>query len=222
MTLYFTVNTVIEFFCLLIACLCLYKDRDPIWRLCILYLLFTCATEVSAIHIRKVLNQSNLPLYNVFLLIECSFISTFFYYLYKRYVNKTKWLMAWLGIFALLFFGELINNHFLNFTFKTASVLSLVFVLASLYFYYLILKDEKFERLHNYAPFWWVNGTLIFYFGSTSTNIFFDYLIQDKISNFAHSIRYIIFNILNVLLYCCWSYAFLCKYLQRKSSSSLA
>ncbi|SHG46159.1 hypothetical protein [Pedobacter caeni] len=220
MTLYFTVNTIIEFSCLLVACLCLYKEKDPIWRLSILYLLFTCFTEVSAIHLRKVLHQSNLYLYNVFLLVECGFISTFFYFLYKKYVNKSKWLIGWLSLFALFYTLELISNNFLNFTFKTASALSVAFVLASLYFYYLILKDEKFERLSIYPPFWWVNGTLIFYFGSTSTNIFFDYLIQDQISIFPQSIRYRIFNILNVLLYCCWSYAFLCKYLQRKSSSS--
>jgi hypothetical protein len=65
-----------------------------------------------------------------------------------------------------------------------------------------------------------VNGTLIFYFGSTAINIFFDYLVHDKISVFSYSIRYVTFAILNVLLYSCWSYAFICRFLQRKYYSS--
>ncbi len=219
MGIYFTVNTIIELICLLIGCFCLYNDKQPMWRFFILYLFLICLTEISAIYMRKVLSVSNLPLYNIFLIVECFSISIFFYNILKKYVNRIKWLMAWLFLFVIMYATEMISNHFSNFVFKTASAISFVFVLACLYFYYLMLRDEKFEKLGSYAPFWWVNGTLIFYFGSTATNIFFDYLIMDQFSKFQHSIRYIIFNVLNISLYLCWSYAFICRYRQRKSSS---
>ena len=219
MSIYFTINTILELICLLIGFICLFHDKEPIWRFFILYLLLICLTEVSAIHMRKVWSMSNLPLYNIFLIVECFSISIFFYYLFKKYTSSIKWLMTWIFLFIIIYASEVISNQFAHFAYRTASVISFVFVLASLYYYYLLLRDENSEKLDSYAPFWWVNGTLIFYFGSTATNIFFDYLIMDQFSQFQHSIRYIIFNVLNISLYCCWSYAFICRYHQRKSSS---
>lgn len=219
MSIYLTVNTIAELTCLLIGCFCLYNDKEPIWRFFILYLVLICVTEIFAIHMRKVWGMSNLPLYNIFLIVECFSISVFFYNLLKKYTDRGKWLMTWLSLFIIIYGSELFSTQFSNFAFKTAAAISFVFVLASLYYYYLLLRDEKYEKLDSYAPFWWVNGTLIFYFGSTALNIFFDYLIRDQLSQFQHSIRYIIFNVLNITLYCCWSYAFICRYHQRKSSS---
>ena len=220
MTPYFTVNTVAEMICLLIGIFCLAKDKTPVWRYFIFYLLLTCITEIAGIYIRIVWHRSNTPLYNVFLLAECTAISIFFYSLYRQYVNKISWLFIWMALFVILYAAELLSHGFADFVNKTASLEAVTFVLASFYFYYLILKDEKYVVLHTYAPFWWVNGTLIFYFGSTATNIFYDYLVHDKISYFPYSIRYVTFTILNVLLYCCWSYAFICRFLQRKYYSS--
>jgi hypothetical protein len=216
MIAYLTVNTVAEAFCLLVSLFCLFKDKDLLWRLLIAYLSLTLITEVSGIYVRKTFHQSNIYLYNIFLVVECITISTFFYNLYKQYVNRLTWLIIWLLIFSLFFVSELIFNQFTGFVSKTASLLSVIFVLAGLYFYYLVLRDEHYVNLDRYAPFWWVSGTLIFYFGSTATNIFLDYLVHDQIAVFHYSIRYITFSILNVLLYCCWSYSFICRYLQRK------
>ncbi|OMP77512.1 hypothetical protein [[Flexibacter] sp. ATCC 35208] len=220
MKLYFTVNTVAEMICLLIGVFCLAKDKTPIWRYFIIFLLLTCVTELTGIYIREMTNMSNAPLYNVYLLVECGFISYFFYYLFLQYTNKRSTLILWLCIFLAMYVRESQLLHFAKFVNVTASTESVVFVLASLYFYYLILRDEQYVVLNTYAPFWWVNGTLIFYFGSTATNIFNDYLVHDKISLISSSIRYVTFSILNVLLYACWSYAFICRFLQRKYYSS--
>ena len=217
--IYITVNTISEFVCLLAGLIFLSKDKDPAWRLMLAYLLLTCIVEVAGIYIRKVLHVSNIPLYTVSLLPECFVTSYFFYSLYKVYHPKIKWLIIWLSVFLIMYFTELILNHFSDFVSITASVMSVVFVLASLYYYYLKLKDEHFERLLFYAPFWWVSGTLFFYFGSTACNLFFDYLIKYPSISYEFSIRYIIFCILDVILYYFWSYAFICRYLQRKSYS---
>jgi sensor histidine kinase YesM len=219
--IFITVNTVSELLCLLAAIFFLYKEKTTAWRLFIPFLLLTCTVEIAGIYIREFVHTSNYALYNVYVLFECGFTSYFFFYLYKAYHYKPIWLYAWLGQFAVMYIIDLLHHNFGQFVSTTASVMSVVFVLASLYFYYLKLKDEHFEPLIFSAPFWWVSGTLFFYFGSTACNNFLDYLSEYERITFSRSIRYIIYNILDIIMYIFWSYAFICRYRQRKSSPSL-
>lgn len=218
--MFITLNTGCEFICFLAAFIFLIKDKDTAWKLLIPYLLLTCIFEVAGVYMRKVAHIPNYNLYNVFLLFECGVTSYTFYSLYKPFKNTGKWLITWYIVFMAIYLTELVMNHFKSFVSITATVMSVVFVLASLYYYYLKLMDESFERLAFSAPFWWVSGALFFYFGSTTCNIFFDYLSQIKPINHQLSIRYYIFILLNIILYSFWSYAFLCRYLQRRSFSS--
>ena len=219
--IFITINTVLEFLCFLVALLCLYHDKATAWRLFIPFLLLTCVVEIAGIYIREFMRLPNFAIYNVYVLFENGFTSYFLFYLYKDYQYKLKWWLAWMGIFTALYITELLLNHFKNFVSVTASVMSVVFVLACLYFYYIKLKDEHFEPLLFSAPFWWISGTLFFYFGSTVCNNFWNYLSAYEITAFNYSIRYIIFNFLNIIMYTFWSYAFICRYRQKRSSPSL-
>lgn len=212
--IYLTPNTIAELACLLLSLVFLFREKEPIWRMQILYLLTTVIVEITGIYIRLNLNISNIHLYSAFITVETVFISFFFYNLYKPYGTKKKSLIIWLIIFSIVFLSDLILNQFKSFVSSTATVISIVFVFFSLYYFYLKLNNNTYERLTFSAPFWWVTGTLFFYFGSTTCNLFFDYLIQSK-----SLIRYSIFSILNIILYTFWSYAFLCRYLQRRSYS---
>ncbi|MBL4675325.1 MAG: hypothetical protein JKY70_03840, partial [Mucilaginibacter sp.] len=184
----------------------------------ILFLLFTLITEFAGIYLRQFLHVRNYSVYNIYLLAECGFTSYFFYRLYRPYQYPVKWLYIWYGIFILIYLTELFRNNFSGFASASASVMSVVFVPASLYFYYRKLKDDHFELLIYSASFWWVNGALFFYFGSTACNIFMDYLASHESIAYNNSIRYIIYIILDIIMYACWSYAFICRYLQRKLS----
>ncbi|SEP32974.1 hypothetical protein ACFGVS_08820 [Mucilaginibacter sp. AW1-7] len=217
--MFITINTGCEFICFLAALIFLIKDKDTAWKLFIPYLLLTCLVEMTGVYMRKVAHVPNYNLYNAFLMFECGVTSYTFYNLYKPFKNTGKWLIAWYVFFIAMCTTELVMTHFKAFVSITAVVMSVVFVLASLYYYYLKLMDENFERLSFSAPFWWVSGALFFYFGSTTCNIFFDYLSSLKPINNQLSIRYYIFILLNITLYSFWSYAFLCRYLRRKSSS---
>ncbi|MFA6248808.1 MAG: hypothetical protein WC615_17830 [Mucilaginibacter sp.] len=219
--IFISVSTVSEFLCFLVALLCLYKDKAVAWRLFIPFLLLTCVVEVIGIYVREFVHIPNYAIYNFYILFECVFTSYFFFYLYKAYQYKLKWLLVWFALFAVMYIAELLYNNFSNFVSVTASVMSVVFVLASLYFYYLKLKDEHFEPLVFSAPFWWVSGTLFFYFGSTVCNNFSKYLAMYEIIAYKYSVRYLIFNLLNIIMYIFWSYAFICRYRQRKSSPLL-
>ena len=169
----------------------------------------------------RVHHTRNYLIYTIYMFFECLMVSTFFYYIYKRYHHKIKLLYSWMALFLVIYLMELYTSHFKSFPSFTATFMSVVFVVASLYFYLLIIKDERFRQLSTYPPFWIVNGILLYYFGSTACNVFYDYLVQNENGIKATlSIRYIIFNVLNVLLYACWSYAFICRYYQRKLSSS--
>lgn len=177
------------------------------------YMLLVCLTELGGLFLRSIA-VSNSMLYTGFLIIECSMISTFFYYVFYKYYPKNKWIYAWFALFLIAYIAELVDSHFNSFSYRTTTFMSVAFVIACLYYYLLITRDEKFRKLGSDPQFWVVNGILFFYFGSTACNVFFDYLIHD-FTILSASIRYITFNILNILLYGCWSYAFICRYRQR-------
>lgn len=217
--IFITVNTVTELVCFFGALIFLYNDKDPAWRLMILFLLATCVTELTGVYLRKA-HVSNLQVYNVYLLIECGFTSYFFYHLYKNYKHKLKWLLIWLCLFSAIYITEMFIIHLKYFASVSAVVMSVVFVLASLLYYYSKLKDEQFEPLLFSAAFWWVSGALVFYFGSTACNLFFNFLTEYEYSSIGRSTRYVIFIILNLLLYSFWLFSFICRYRQRTSSSS--
>lgn len=217
---YFTINTVSELVCLVTSLVCLIKDKSLAWRLLVVYMLLNCLTEVAGIYIRVQLHGHNFPVYNIMLLAECGMVTYFFYSIFKTFRDIRRLVIWWLVIFIATYITELILNSMNQFLFFTASVMSIVFVLTALYFYYLMLKGEKYMQLSTYAPFWWVNGALFFYFGSTACNIFFDYLVKDTQIFFGNSIRYLVFSILNIILYGFWSYAFICRYRQRTYTPS--
>jgi len=221
MPTYFTVNTIAELICFLISLLCLFKEKNPVWKSFIIYLFLVYAVETGGIFLREI-SQPNVQLYTIYFLFECTMISVFFSHLFRKYKSRVDIVLyAWLALFMILYTLELWDNKFQNFPFKTAAFMSVVFVVASCYFYLLVIRDEKFRELSTYPSFWMVNGILFFYFGGTACNLFYDYLSQQSHTVITMSIRYITFNILNVLLYSCWSYAFICRYRQRNSSSSL-
>ena len=219
MTAYITVNTLSEFFCLAISIFCLYREKDKVWKNFILFLLVTCLVEIAGIYIRRGLHLPNFMLYNIFLVIECAVLNYFFYHLVKDNHNLKKLLTGWLVIFLLFYFIELYVKHFKAYLSVSLTIMSVELILISIYYYYLLLKEEKYRRLSTYAPFWWVNGTICFYFAGIVFNIFFKYLYHDQNPHVTNTARYIVFSILNIILYSCWSYSFICRYFQRTSSS---
>jgi hypothetical protein len=219
MNTYITVNTLSEFLCFGISILCLYREKDKVWKSFILFLLLTCLVEVAGIYIRKELHRPNFMLYNIFLAIECVVLNYFFYHLFKVYHNLKVLLTVWFVAFLLFYFIELYVTHFNAYVSISSTIMSVELILAGVYYYYRLLKEEKYRQLSRYAPFWWVSATICFYFAGMACNLFFKYLMLPDKTPMVYSARYIIFSIINVILYLCWSYSFLCRYFQRTSSS---
>lgn len=211
---YFTINTITEFLCFSIAFFCLFNERNPYWKVFIAYMFITFGVETTGLLLRNN-GLPNWPLYAGYMVVECLMVSSFFYYLFKKYNHKASLLYGWLILFFIVFFTEMALSNFKGYPYKTASFSAIAFVIASLYSYLLILRDDNFKELSTYPAFWIINGMLFFYFGSTACNIFFEYLHSHSSTHTNLSPTYIIFAILNVILYGCWSYAFICRFRQR-------
>ncbi|WP_111594891.1 hypothetical protein [Chitinophaga dinghuensis] len=214
---YLTVSTVAEWSCFCIAFFCLRTDKDPLWKWFPAYLLIVCLVETTGIYIRTTWHVTNAPLYNLYLPIECIFVSSFLFHQLRNFGLKRTWLYAWLTLFTGLYLTESISNNWERYSRQVVVLMSVIFVLAALYYFYLVLRSEQYIRLGGHGPFWWVSGVLMFYFGGVVTYIFFTYLLQAPASDsIQYSVRYIIFKVLNVILYGSWAYACICRYRQLK------
>jgi hypothetical protein len=213
---YFTTNTIAESICFLIALLSLYNIKSPVWKAMVLFLFIICVTEFLGIYFKKIYLQNpkvNLPniwLYNILLVFQTGFISYMLYTLLSRY-GDFKWPFLYANAcFAVLFVYEIAGHNIFYYANNTNIAVSIFFVLCSFGYYYYLSKDDKYTDLRISANFWWVGGVLLFYFGRTACNIFYDMLSTVSI-NPKHSLTYYIYNFLNILLYGCWSYSFICK-----------
>ena len=214
MSSYFTPSIVSELICFLAAVICLMKDRSYVWRSMIIYLFLTCATEMLGVYIAGPMHLiNNNWVYNIFLTCEIGFTHLMFAFLLGKYINSRPLIFSGLAIVAFIYVYELYNNythHIIIYNINTYKATSILFVFYSLYFYYLLLKSEQYVELRYSAEFWWVAGALVFYFTNTACNIFYKPLSNVLVWNGIHLTRYI-FSALNILLYGCWSYSFICR-----------
>lgn len=211
---YLTVNTIAETICFLIAAACLAKDRSFVWRSMIFFLLCTCIAEFIGFYIKKLYLADrlhvhpNVWIYNILLIFQMSFISWFFHRIVIQIANIAKLILSGYILLITLYTYELISHGFFVYNNLTNTVMSVLFVLyCYLYFYYL-LKDDRYVNLKHSPGFWWIGGALLYYFGRTACNVFFDILSQYRPDIL---ITYPIYKILNVILYTFWSYSFISR-----------
>jgi hypothetical protein len=212
----FTVNTVSEIICFIVALMCLTKDVSPVWRSMVLYLLITCAAEIYGLYIGHQ-THNNHWVYNIFILFEAGFTHLMFFYLFGQHINSKPKVIIGLALFLTLYIYGIIAHTFFVYNYLAYTVMSVQFVFYSLYYYYLLLQSDHHIDLR-YAPeFWWVAGTLFFYFANTACNLFYDKLYSVMLTP-KHHLTYFIFKALNIILYGNWSYSFICrKWLTKRS-----
>ncbi len=217
MSKYFTLYTSAELFCFITALVCLFSVRERYWRFFIAFMFLTCLVEFIATPLKEMYKadpkpeNSNAWIYNLLLLLQIGTFLMMFYNLIGKYVQSKIIILTGLVILLSLYGYELLTNHHgvYDYNVLTYSVLSVMMVLYSLYYYYLLLNNEEYTDLKVLPEFWWTAGTLFFFFGTTAINLFYRLLVSVS----AVSMLYIsyISNILIVILYGCWTYAFICK-----------
>lgn len=217
MSKYFTTYTSAEMICFITALVFLFNDKERIWRLFIPYMLLTCMVEIGVIPLKAIYMahpkpiNSNAWIYNLLLVAQAWFISVVFYKITSGYAQSKKLLLVIPVILAPIYIIEILSHRagIFEYNANTYSLMSVLFVMYSLYFYYLMLNSGEYTNLNRDAAFWWVTGTLFFFFGTTATNLFYHSLLKISEENKVYITR--INDVLIVILYGCWTYAFICK-----------
>ncbi|ARS42389.1 hypothetical protein CA265_23105 [Sphingobacteriaceae bacterium GW460-11-11-14-LB5] len=205
-----------ELICLIVAIATIWKDKNAFGKVITCYLAVALVTE-EAVTYFAIRSIHNLWLFNIFIFFEISTILYGLYHCLKEYTNPKPIFIIGSGIVYLLYFSFFITHPFTDLNTITISVMSVLFTLYCLYYYYLLLKDEHFIEIKTHPQFWWVTGVLFYYFGSTMSNIF-DGLFTVKIISY-YTLRYCIYIVLNLILYSFWLYSFICRMKQQKLQS---
>jgi hypothetical protein len=215
----FTIIVILTFVCWISSLAFLMKRHTGYLRQMIWFLGLTTLAEFTGYLVYFQLHQkNNYWVFNAFLPAEVFFLSWLFYKILSPYCNCKPWISAGLTIFTILYVYESMQSGFLGMSMNAKNFASVYLILLCLSYYYFLLRSDEYIQLKSHAPFWIVTGCFFFYFGSVTCDFFFDYLLSIN-KGTIKPVRYIIFIVLNIILYGSWSYSFLCKYRQTISSS---
>ena len=217
MSSYISLNIAIEFICLVAAIIFLSSDRSLVWKSGIVFMLITVSVEELGLHY-KLINDDhfNAAVYNLLTIPESIFISSMFYLVLKPYFKCLPILLIGLAIIASFYISALISHGIYVYMDSTNTTMSVVFSIYGFIYFYLLIKSEGYVILRNYAPFWWVTGSLMYYFGALAIDfLFWTVRFPNSVGSQLYSYVY---TALNLFLYGFWSYSFLCRYLLRKSN----
>ncbi|PJJ83157.1 hypothetical protein [Mucilaginibacter auburnensis] len=219
MSKYFTLYTSAELICFITALVCLLSVKERYWRFFIAFMFLTCLVEFVATPLKEMYKadpkpeNSNAWIYNLLLLLQIGTFLMMFYNLIGKYIQSKIIIFTGLVILLSLYGYELLTNQhgFYDYNVLTYSALSVIMILYSLYYYYLLLNKEEYTDLKALPEFWWTTGILFFFFGTTAINLFYRLLVSVSVSAVNTMYIFYINNILIVILYGCWTYAFICK-----------
>lgn len=206
--------SVIELICLSASLFFLRNERGRFWKITICYLTLVCAVEILGRILSKMYGVPNAWLYTLFIFFEVTYIIYGMYYFLKDYAKVKLPILISYSIFLIIYIFEIYSKGIMGKNTLPIILLSIIAVLYSLWYYYLLLKSETFIVLNKHAPFWWIAGVLLFYFGGIVITLF-DPIFKAKIYD-GRTLRYYIFILLNLILYSLWTYAFICRKRQHK------
>jgi len=209
-----TLYTFAEATCFFVALYCLRGEGWNTWGLQRAYLAVVLVTELTGTHLRETA-ANNLPLYNSFILIECVVVSI----LLSRFLQPLikwsikPWLRGWLGLFGVVWVAEWTTSTaeyvYLNYS---VVLMSVAFIFTCGYYFYRLLATTPYRYINRHAPFWWVSGAAIFYFGGLATNLVLDLLIHRPVKVGSLFLHEIISQVLSLALYGLWAYSYIIRY----------
>lgn len=160
------------------------------------------------------LKNNNNPIYNSYILLECT---TYLYFFYKILLSTFIKKLIKITILILVAFWVISTFYIFNFyTWNSYFVLieSLVLVLAASAYYYELFTSKILITLKTHPEFWIATGMLIYYSCNMPYLGTLNYLTKHYKS--LSSDLLILLNIFNILMYLLFSYAFICKTIEPK------
>jgi hypothetical protein len=209
-------NLFIEVLCFFLALLLLKNSKAGLWNYFKVYMLITVVMEAAGWLLRSYWHVNNQWVYNIFAPVQALFLYWMFYQIYPKKFNSRLFLGACMALFAAVYIYECFQHPFTVFNNYSWIVFSFTIIIACGLYYYFLLKDEAYMNLGVHPPFWFVTGLFIYFFSSSVCTLFFSELVRINVMENI-SLRYLLFILFNLILYGCWSYAFLCKYKQTRS-----
>lgn len=173
----------------------------------------TCIVGIELIgYVTSILEIKNHLLYNFEMLLEIIFIPYAFYKMFLEVRAKNpSWIRYVVIATIVLFVAELVYRRFAGYASISKVATAVTFVIyAGIYFYYLI-RLPHYHRLLAYPDFWIAAGVFIFNFSGTTIGVFFKELMNINVMEGIQLWYFVAFG-LNIFLYGCWTYAFLCKF----------
>lgn len=211
--LLFPFSEIMEVICLASSFFYLSNGKVGYWGYFRWFMLFTLLLEFTGYILYFIYHLNNHWLYNINLPVEIIFISAVLYKICSPYFKVQYWLLPGLSLFASFYFYESMHSHFLSYSIISNNIASVMIIIICCLYFYFFLKKEEYVDIYKHPPFWIIAGLFFFYFGSTACNIFYTYLASINLKQ-QIPVRFIIFALLNFILYSCWMRAFLCKYRQ--------
>jgi hypothetical protein len=187
----------------------------------ILLLFITCIVEIIGSNMPYFHWKNNYFIYNYYLII----IFPITYYIFYRMLAYAGWIRIIffsLGSLVLIFF--LLNVFFIQglYDFNTYSLILMEFVTALLSLLVLVklFKEDDFSIMLYEHPYFWISGATLIFSVSTLVILGLQQYIEVHHLQFAgKNIYRVLIQIVNVVLYVSYSYAFfLCNKLTSKSS----
>jgi hypothetical protein len=164
--------------------------------------------------------KSNEWLYNLLLPFQAGFITLMFFYILRGYMRISVFIIVeMLLLLSLYLYETSVHKGIYKYNHLTNICLLIIISLYSLLYYYYLIRDSRYVNLTKHANFWWVTGIFFFYFGTTACNIFFDLLKPNPKGTIAN-LTYHIYSAFIPILYGCWSYAFICKKWEPRTSQA--
>ena len=208
-------STFIEAIALLLAFIFLSHTKELIWRTVKWFLLFTVLLEITVNIIGKVYHRHNLWLVNVFTLVNFFVISWLLYRLSpQRKINRLL-LSITAVVFAACFAYEIIYKGFFEYTVYSSIVSDIIILVFCNRYFYLLLKEDAWIDIPTHPAFWLVTGLFLFNLCALVADLFDEqlsslYIFPDV------SLYYLLYLVFSLILYSCWSFAFICKYQETK------
>ncbi len=207
MTNYLTIYTGAEMTCGAIGLYCMAKQKDKRLHLLWAFVFFVALVEMTGIYV-KAHYKYNSWVYNLLLPVQIAFFSAVFHYILSAYF-KPRTLILSAALFLLLIYGY---EHFQHGVFErhkyTQMAFGLLITAYCLLYYYLLLAKDGYVELTLEPAFWWVAGALFYFFSVSVINIFSDPL-KRVLTSPRETLSYT-YKALNIILYSCWSYSFIC------------
>ena len=207
---HFLPSNFFELFSLLTLIICYKKfSRSKLKYFCP-FLILTLCFELTGWYVRWILKKTNHPVFNIFALIEYLFYSGIFYSSLQSAYRKKIVKFASFCFILFVIVNMLFIQGFNLYNSYTTLVSSVLIIYWCCLFFKEIFESNTYEMLHLNPMFWISSGLFFFYLGTFFYILFWYYLVYKQI-DFNGNVFFYINEILNGVLYTCFSIAFICK-----------